>query len=546
MGAGAIQLNQSGMVKGGLIRKRLNFQGDIPIRGVKLNNCWMDMAEHDPYSHEEEEEQDTERALSSYSDLFAAISFCFLFLYVVATMQSNVQHIQTQRTTTLAQQQKIDAVVAKYEKLLAAHQLEKDKYLAGAQDSEKQAYEEALKNLHHLSTQEETRKAELAKELNQAEEKSKALSDYQQLIKNIVESNLALKQKVADKEVALEQSKVEFEQKTKDRFKGELKYQVKQAQKVAQAEFETKFMEQKAKLEATVSEQEKAKNEEIKKLEEQYRQEVASVRSEKAKSQQEKVQLAAQLEKLAKDRAQAIEKLEGSHASKVAELAGQFKSRESELQAAAQAAHEKAKSAQQSLAQSRAKEEIHKAIVASLENEFKKNGISATIDRATGEVTMNFLKVYFDVGQSSLKEEMEADLAKFMPAYAKAIFKDKRNSDAIDHIEVIGFASPTFDKKYVDPSVLKAQHLDAVSYNLDLSYKRAKSIFKHIFNQKKLSYDHQDEIFKMTKVAGRSFLEAEVAKGRFPASGTLSRDEYCAQFDCKKQQKVVIKFHLKP
>lgn len=149
------------------------------------------MAGHDPYSHDEE--QDTERALSSYSDLFAAISFCFLFLYVVATLQGSIDHMQQQRESTVAQQKKIDAVIEKYEKLLAAHQLEKDKYLETAQETEKKAYEEALKNLHHLSSQEETRKLQLARELGEAEEKAKALSDYQQLIKNIVESNLALK-----------------------------------------------------------------------------------------------------------------------------------------------------------------------------------------------------------------------------------------------------------------------------------------------------------------------------------------------------------------
>lgn len=502
------------------------------------------MAGHDPYSHDEE--QDTERALSSYSDLFAAISFCFLFLYVVATLQGSIDHMQQQRESTVAQQKKIDAVIEKYEKLLAAHQLEKDKYLETAQETEKKAYEEALKNLHHLSSQEETRKQQLARELGEAEEKAKALSDYQQLIKNIVESNLALKQKVADKELQLEQNKIEFEQKTKDRYKGELKYQVKQAKKLAQQEFEAKLAEEKARFEASLQEQEGAKSAQLQELESRYQQEVASVRSEKARTQQEKSQLKTQLAKLAKEREEAIRQLEDSHSSRVAQLEGQFKTREEQLQATAQRAQESAKTAQYNLAKARAKEEIHKAIVSSLEREFAKNGISATIDRSTGEVTLNFLKVYFDLGQHQLKSEMEVDLAKFMPSYAKAIFSDKRNAAAIDHIEVIGFASPTYDKKYVDPSTLKAQSLDAVSYNLDLSYKRAKSIFKHIFNQKKLNYEHQDEIFRLTKVSGRSFLEGEAAGGRMPASGRLSREEYCAQFDCKKQQKVVIKFHLKP
>ena len=482
------------------------------------------MSDYDPYSHDEDE-QDTERALSSYSDLFAAISFCFLFLYVVASLQGNVRHIQTTTEQLAIQDKKVAEVVAKYEKLLAAHRLDKDKYLASADDSEKKSYEEALKNLHHLASQEEARKNQLAQELGQAQEKSKALSDYQQLIKNIVESNLALKKKVADKEVELEKSKEIFVKRTEDKFKTQLEAQVLEAKTAAEL----------------------AKAQQIQEVEKLYQEQVSAVQSEKARTQQEKDKLKEQVSQLARERQKAVQKLELEHAEQVARLQGDFESRESELQTEVKSVSALAKKAQRELAQARSKEEITTGIVASLQNEFKKNGISASIDPKTGEVSLNFLSVYFDLGQHKLKEQMELDLQKFMPSYAQAIYADPRNANAIDHIEVIGFASPTFDKKYIDPSELKVQNLDAVSFNLDLSYKRAKSIFKYIFNPQKLSYKHQNDIFKITKVSGRSFLEGTAANdGRTPASGELSREDYCAKFDCKKQQKVVIKFHLKP
>lgn len=524
------------------------------------------MSEQDPFL--DDEEQDTEKALSSYSDLFAAISFCFLLLYVVASLQGTISHMETTKKVTAEQQAKIDELVRRYEQMLSAHQLKKDQYLQNAQEQEKKMYEDALANLHQLKSAEEERKEKLAAELSQAETKARALSDYQQMIKNIVESNLALKQKVAEKEAQLAQEKVAYEQETQDKFKGELKYQIHKLKKETAKEIEQRVAEEKKSFEAQLAavESEKAENlkqveaakaQERKELEAKYAAQVDALQSEKAKTLKEKAALKHQLNVIAAEKAEAVRKLESDLELKVAAIEGDYKTREAKMQVDAQnreaqlkaeaaAAKSNAREAQHALAQVRSKQEITKAIVSSLADEFKKNGIDATIDPKTGEVTLNFLNVYFDLGQSSLKAEMEADINKFMPTYAKAIFADKRNSDAIDHIEVIGFASPTYDKKYVDPSQLKVQNLDAVSFNLDLSYKRAKSIFKHMFNPKKLVYDHQNEIFQITKVSGRSFLEGTTAQdGRSPASA-LSREEYCAKFDCKKQQKVVIKFHLKP
>jgi hypothetical protein len=47
----------------------------------------------------------------------------------------------------------------------------------------------------------------------------------------------------------------------------------------------------------------------------------------------------------------------------------------------------------------------------------------------------------------------------------------------------------------------------------------------------------------MVKVSGRSFLH-DAVKGRDVDSG-ISVKEFCAKFDCMKEQKVIIKFNMK-
>ena len=58
-----------------------------------------------------------------------------------------------------------------------------------------------------------------------------------------------------------------------------------------------------------------------------------------------------------------------------------------------------------------------------------------------------------------------------------------------------------------------------------------------------MSYQHQKDLLSLVKVTGRSYL-ADGVKGRNIASG-VPVSEYCAQYDCKQSQRVIIKFNLK-
>ena len=80
---------------------------------------------------------------------------------------------------------------------------------------------------------------------------------------------------------------------------------------------------------------------------------------------------------------------------------------------------------------------------------------------------------------------------------------------------------------------------------MDLSYRRAKSIFEYVFDTSKMQFKHQKDILKIVHVTGRSYLaEAKAQAGRTPAA-TSSAKEFCQVHDCQKSQQVIIKFNLK-
>lgn len=184
-----------------------------------------------------------------------------------------------------------------------------------------------------------------------------------------------------------------------------------------------------------------------------------------------------------------------------------------------------------------------KKLANNLEKKLRAKGIDAKVNGKNGEVTINFGDEYFDSGSANLKTDMKSVLEKFVPEYSKTLFEDPKVAEKIKNVEIIGFSSPTYRGKYVDPKSLKKEDRAALNYNLDLSFQRAKSIFAYMTDTSKMKFDHQRTMTPMLKVTGRSYL-ADGVKGRDLASG-ISRREYCQKFDCKKSQKVIIRFNLK-
>ena len=176
-----------------------------------------------------------------------------------------------------------------------------------------------------------------------------------------------------------------------------------------------------------------------------------------------------------------------------------------------------------------------------IKDDFAQAGISADVDSGTGDVILDFGKDYFDTDSHRLKSGMRKTIREAIPVYAKSLFDITSESTQISSVEIIGFASPTYGGKPVDPTELSAANQRAVNYNLDLSYERAKSIFEYAFDTRKLKFQHQDSMLPLIKVTGRSFFTEQVNP---EDTGNLTREEFCQQYNCYESQRVIIKFGL--
>ncbi|MBK7889900.1 MAG: hypothetical protein IPJ84_03355 [Bdellovibrionales bacterium] len=160
-------------------------------------------------------------------------------------------------------------------------------------------------------------------------------------------------------------------------------------------------------------------------------------------------------------------------------------------------------------------------------------GVDAAVDPKTGDVTISFGDEYFDTGSATLKPGMKEIVKRTMPIYAKSLFENAEIARKLESVEIVGFASPTFQGRVVDPQSLATTDRAAVNYNMDLSYRRARSIFDHVTDQRKMTFERQRDLLPLIKVSGRSYLAAE----RGPAA--------TGQDNLKKHQIVVIRFTLR-
>ena len=176
-----------------------------------------------------------------------------------------------------------------------------------------------------------------------------------------------------------------------------------------------------------------------------------------------------------------------------------------------------------------------------LKDDFAKAGIIAEVDKSTGDVILDFGNDYFDTDSYKLKPGMLETIRRAIPVYAKSLFDSDSETVDISSVEIIGFASPTYAGKPVNPNSLSATNRKAVNYNLDLSYARARSIFEFVFDTGKIKFKHQDNMLPLIKVTGRSFFTEQVDPSD---TGNLSRREFCKLYNCYESQRVIIKFGL--
>ncbi len=192
------------------------------------------------------------------------------------------------------------------------------------------------------------------------------------------------------------------------------------------------------------------------------------------------------------------------------------------------------------LAKAKAEIEARKGVAEEIKKGFAKAGIKADVDMETGDVVLDFGQAYFDSDSDHLKNEMKNVLEKAVPIYSKSIFGNPKISEKISAVEIIGFASPTYKGRFIDPKSSKPEDKQAIKYNMDLSYRRANAIFGYVLDDNNMQFQHQKELVSLMKVSGRSFLEVMNINNRNVANAA----EFCKQNDCKKAQRVIIRFNV--
>lgn len=183
-----------------------------------------------------------------------------------------------------------------------------------------------------------------------------------------------------------------------------------------------------------------------------------------------------------------------------------------------------------------------KQLAKQIRENFAKAGIKAEINEGTGEVILAFGDNYFEDNQSSLKPQMKKILNKFLPIYTESVFKDPEVAKKIKSVDIIGFASPTYGGKYVNPNSLDPKDKKAIEYNTKLSAMRAQSVQSHIISSGVLDGKMRQKISPLLKISGKSYFGA-FSKDRAPSS-VMSARAFCKKYDCKKSRRVIIKYEL--
>ncbi len=555
------------------------------------------------------EKQEENNWWTSYADLWSMLSIVFLVMYVSASLRSGTQGIQGQ-----IEMQIVEKKNEELKEQLRVYSALRDETLAQSGDKEQAVYKQLMDKLSLLKEEAKAEKNDLRRQARENEEKEFALNQYQQVVRNIIDTNVLAKasiqrrdkmisaksQTIAEKQSQIrslnqevkkrENTITQNEEKISEintRLSGQIalleaEEQKAKISKAAAAKMVERLKEQSTKkIQALQKESDLARaqmSEELGRTKETYAAQLKDLRNEhenrlaaerrafEAKLGREKISAAAKAKKLeafkvlADRRAQELEgelsDLVGKVRSAQNQLAGARAEKNRTLASLEAAQAEKAEISAQNASLSQQKNAlgselkktrellaVKKNLISQMQRNFAKQGIKAQVDAASGDVTLDFGDEYFDTGSAQLKPGMISSLKKLFPTYSKSLFEDPKTAEKISNIEIIGFASSTYKGRYVNPSSLKAENQEAISYNLNLSFNRANSIFKYIFDPSKMQYEHQKRLLSMVKVVGRGFLPAGLDAQSIPDD--MPEAQFCKKYKCQKAQRVIVKFNLK-
>lgn len=128
---------------------------------------------------------------TSYSDLFLMLSIVFLLLYVTASLKSQTSSLQKN-----IEYQRLTQKAADLEQQIQVYNTLKEEQLKQSSEKEQQVYEQLMSKLTLLREDAKNEKDQLRKQAKENEEKEYALNEYQQMIRNIINSNMLAKNKI--------------------------------------------------------------------------------------------------------------------------------------------------------------------------------------------------------------------------------------------------------------------------------------------------------------------------------------------------------------
>lgn len=453
---------------------------------------------------------------TSYSDLFLGLSVIFLLLYVTASLRQGTDGVRQYLENKELEKENSDL-----KQQLNVYNSLKNSYLNNQTSENEQAtYDRLMNKLDLLQDESRNEKNELQVKAKENEEKEKALNQYQQIIRNIINANLIAKARINSRDEVITKKEGVIQEKSLEisSLESDLK---KKSSEIESSKNKISKMEQS--LKQNLNELNAAyKNKRI--SEERFKEQQEIFKQET----NNKIALLKQQNLLRETEIDDIKEQQVALQSKLAQTEGKYSATKSELS-----------KTKVILDKARENLQARKKIAQSIKGKFREMGIDAEVDTGTGDVLLGFGTEYFDTGQAKLKPGMKKVLEKALPTYAQSLFEDPKISEKIENVEIVGFASPTFNGKYVDPSTLNKKDRLAVTFNLDLSYKRARSIFDYLYTN--TDFQHKQRLMPLVKVTGRSFLGD---KNDHEATKESAAD-FCQRNDCAKKQTVIIKFKLR-
>jgi hypothetical protein len=541
------------------------------------------------FDYDKIKEDEESNTWASYSDLFMVLSVVFLLLYVVSALRTGTSSVQNH-----VEFKRLAALNEDYKAQLATYNNLKNDYVEkGASEKEAETYKNLMDKLSLLKEEAKKEKEELLAKSLENQKKEQALNQYQQIVRNIINANVLAKKRIKRRDEKIKDNLEEIKEKSETIAKNEATIE-QQNRSIAE---KTKIISQKDQIIAEKQKILQARKREINKLENDIQEKKKVIKKNKSSIKEIEKNLARQLKALEKEKnnRKISQKKYLAKIKKIKEMSkkeirwieyknkknlvlvnkfkGKIASVNKQLSKAQQAIMKQKQQKQllstqlskskqilekqkrgiasltkaketlaQDLKRAQWKASLKKRIAKRITDNFKKNGVKAQVDEKTGDVFLTFQNTFFATGSSRLKPKMVETLEKFIPSYTKSLFQDKKISENIKAIEIIGFSSPTYKGKVISPDSLDPADKKAIQYNLDLSYKRARSIFDHVFDTTKFTFEHQKRMLPLVKVSGRSFFNK--GSGDLSKVQGMTRKEFCKKYECQKERKVIIKFDL--